>query len=246
MSSTAILTSFMVRRPSDYIRGVFRVDNYSALRIDLGRPLKCSHVLKTSTMILDTFPFSNQKISPKYLLAKNDATNFFPVATFALKGTKPNLSPIFSKLTLNSCHPFELHASSIMKCGGKCNKLHDTCKHLCTKACGEPCGPCTTVLSTISLRCGHAVMVTCAERNSSAPPLCQAIVEELTLHCGHKFVVTCAFRDQEPLCAETCHFILECGHWCIGVCETCRKTKHAPCAQKCGKKLECQHGCDAR
>ncbi|KKZ67786.1 hypothetical protein EMCG_06552 [[Emmonsia] crescens] len=144
-----------------------------------------------------------------------------------------------------SCHPFELHASSIMKCGGKCSKLHDTCKHLCTKACGEPCGPCTTVLSTISLRCGHAAMVTCAERNSSAPPLCQAIVEELTLHCGHKFVVTCAFRDQEPLCAETCDFILECGHWCIGVCETCRKTKHAPCAQKCGKKLKCQHGCDA-
>ncbi|KLJ08393.1 hypothetical protein EMPG_16163 [Blastomyces silverae] len=144
-----------------------------------------------------------------------------------------------------SCHPFELHASSIMKCEEKCNKVHETCKHACTKACWEPCGSCTASLSKRSLRCGHDIMIPCAERKFNTPPLCQIIVEELTLRCGHKFLAMCGFRDQEPLCTEACDFILNCGHRCVGVCETCRKTGHAPCAQKCGKKLGCHHSCDA-
>ncbi|OJD18137.1 hypothetical protein AJ78_01803 [Emergomyces pasteurianus Ep9510] len=144
-----------------------------------------------------------------------------------------------------SCHPFELHSSSIMKCGENCNKLHDACKHACIKACWEPCGPCTVSLSTMSLRCGHVVLVTCAEKKSKTPPLCQAIVEKLILHCGHRFVVTCGVRDQQPLCTESCDSILACGHRCKGVCETCSKTKHAPCSQKCSKNLQCQHNCDA-
>ncbi|OAS99706.1 uncharacterized protein BDCG_16275 [Blastomyces dermatitidis ER-3] len=144
-----------------------------------------------------------------------------------------------------SCHPLELHASSIMKCEAKCNKVHETCKHPCTKACWEPCGSCIASSSKRSLRCRHDIMIPCAEQKSNIPPLCQIVVEELTLRCGHKFLVICGFRDQEPLCSEACDFILDCGHRCVGVCETCHKTGHAPCAQKCGKKLGCHHNCDA-
>lgn len=95
------------------------------------------------------------------------------------------------------------------------------CDHLCTKFCGQECGPCQTLVD---------VTKTCE-------------------HFPQKAKVFCSNKDKvwlhQTSCKEKCSQVLtECGHICNRCCSDCFGGYiHAECTQMCDRMLYCGHKC---
>ena len=141
------------------------------------------------------------------------------------------------------CHAPALHDR--IRCPEPCPKHHDACGHLCTKACGEPCGDCGFELSSITLSCGHVIMRTCGGTLADDKIICNAILKPIRLPCGHIQQPLCSTKDQPLICTEMCNQrLLKCGHHCRAKCHTCTVNKsHPKCSSPCQKELKCGHNC---
>ena len=145
------------------------------------------------------------------------------------------------------CHAHAIHERQ--GCLEPCERFHGPCKHPCTKLCGEPCGDCTQNLLTLTLKCGHEAIMTCAEMAESKSGdhhKCREIVGNRKLRCGHIQEIICSAQAQVEVCRQSCLYTLNCGHLCRGTCHDCKAKGHVPCKTPCLKQLKCGHQCASK
>ena len=167
------------------------------------------------------------------------------------------------------CHPTD-QEHKLTKCRQSCPRVLK-CGHACSHQCWEcrgGCPPCSVmVVKRIDL-CGHDVLMPCHEEPLNYPctmpcekaldctHTCQErcsrpctfhckVKVERKLSCGHVTVISCYLDPSEVQCREPCNELLDCGHFCSGQCELCRRGRlHIRCWSRCDRQLVCGHMCD--
>jgi hypothetical protein len=150
------------------------------------------------------------------------------------------------------CHSESMH--EVFACPQPCQRLHDTCRHLCQKStCGEDCGKCFINIDDVELPCGHCKSnIPCymAQVPRSIP--CTVQVEKKVPRCNHLVEVSCGrnVESENYKCPTPCSQVLECGHVCPGTCSQCKSkageetVTHQKCRKTCGRKMgACNHTC---
>ena len=152
------------------------------------------------------------------------------------------------------CHAEIRH--QIVRCQKPCERGRPDCGHGCSKACYEPCGKCTVLVSDVALPCGHQLpSVACwISRDLNVPQAkCKARVVRTLPGCGHQQEMFCGDDDKEIRCTSVCGGVLQCRHSkCANPCHACKtaephpdgRLSHSPCLQVCDKDFTtCSHRC---
>ncbi|ELU17905.1 hypothetical protein CAPTEDRAFT_193995 [Capitella teleta] len=126
-------------------------------------------------------------------------------------------------------------------------KREKPCGHICTKACGEKCLPCTQLVKKTLPDCGHMVpchldpkefscQYPCQRRNpcghvctkacwEECLPCCHPVIKSLP-NCAHKQKILCSDEIERVKCTSPCGKKNPCGHSCPALCSE-------PCPDKC-------------
>ena len=148
-------------------------------------------------------------------------------------------------------------------CLEKCCRVL-TCKHACTKRCGELCDPleCTVSIRKVMPGCGHRLMIDCNRQHIPCLRKCDRLlwcghkcnrscgedcnlskcnveIEKEMPTCGHKQTLACSQDVNEYSCNMMCERMLSCGHPCKVSCGTdCTENV---CIEGIEKILPCGH-----
>ncbi|PYH49757.1 uncharacterized protein BP01DRAFT_331171 [Aspergillus saccharolyticus JOP 1030-1] len=148
------------------------------------------------------------------------------------------------------CHSARQHKA--VKCFQNCYRMHK-CGHPCARKCYEPCGPCTAIVPSVTLPCGHATEgVECHRMSRLSTVRCTVDLTIKLPWCDHNTKAQCHERGKPVKCSIICGMDLPCGHKCQKLCSLCRIhhhgmtiVDHGKCISICRKRLtNCTHTCD--